>query len=72
MQTERNVNFDVGRDIDTGFTVGPMSLAMGAEWREESFKISQGNILTLSPPMVIARAELDRALDIVEQAILAG
>ncbi|MEI5664927.1 aspartate aminotransferase family protein [Bosea sp. CCNWLW174] len=37
-----------------------------------SFKISQGNILTLSPPMVIARAELDRALDIVEQAILAG
>ncbi len=37
-----------------------------------SFKISQGNVLTLSPPMVIARAELDRALDIVEQAILAG
>jgi len=37
-----------------------------------SFKISQGNILTLSPPMVIARAELDRALAIVEQAILAG
>ena len=37
-----------------------------------SFKISQGTILTLSPPRVIARAELDRALDIVEQAILAG
>ena len=37
-----------------------------------SFKISQGNVLTLSPPMVITRAELDRALDIVEQAILAG
>jgi 4-aminobutyrate aminotransferase len=37
-----------------------------------SFKISQGNVLTLSPPMVIARAELDRALGIVEQAILAG
>jgi len=37
-----------------------------------SFKISQGNVLTLSPPMVITRAELDRALDIVEQAILAS
>ena len=37
-----------------------------------SFKISQGNILTLSPPMVISRPNLDRALEIVEQAILAG
>ncbi len=37
-----------------------------------SFKISQGNVLTLSPPMVIARADLERAFGIVEQAILAG
>jgi len=37
-----------------------------------SFKISQGNVLTLSPPMVIARADLERALGIVEQAILVG
>ncbi|MEZ2408584.1 4-aminobutyrate aminotransferase [Bosea sp. OAE752] len=37
-----------------------------------SFKISQGNVLTLSPPMVIAQADLERALGIVEQAILAG
>ena len=37
-----------------------------------SFKISQGNVLTLSPPMIIARADLERALGIVEQAILAG
>ncbi|CDX32926.1 Aminotransferase class-III [Mesorhizobium plurifarium] len=35
-----------------------------------SFKISQGNVLTLSPPLVIARADLDRALDIVEAAVL--
>jgi len=35
-----------------------------------SFKISQGNVLTLSPPLIISRAELDQALDIVEQAIL--
>jgi 4-aminobutyrate aminotransferase len=35
-----------------------------------SFKISQGNVLTLSPPLIISRAELDQALDIVEEAIL--
>ncbi|MCS0500869.1 (R)-1-hydroxy-2-aminoethylphosphonate ammonia-lyase [Ancylobacter mangrovi] len=37
-----------------------------------SFKISQGNVLTLSPPLVISKQDLDRALDIVESAILAG
>ncbi len=35
-----------------------------------SFKISQGSVLTLSPPLVISRADLDRALDIVEAAVL--
>ncbi|MDA1090972.1 MAG: aspartate aminotransferase family protein [Proteobacteria bacterium] len=35
-----------------------------------SFKISQGSVLTLSPPLVISRADLDRALDIVEDAVL--
>lgn len=34
-----------------------------------SFKISAGNVLTLSPPMVIAEADLHRALTIVETAI---
>lgn len=37
-----------------------------------SFKISQGSVLTLSPPLVISRADLDRALDIVEQAVLSA
>lgn len=37
-----------------------------------SLKISQGNVMTLSPPLVISREELDRALTIVEQSILAG
>ena len=35
-----------------------------------SFKVSQGSVLTLSPPLTIARADLERALDIVEVAIL--
>ena len=34
-----------------------------------SFKISQGCVLTLSPPLTIARQDLDRALDIVIGAI---
>ncbi len=34
-----------------------------------SFKISAGNVLTLSPPLTISRQQLDAALDIVEAAI---
>ena len=34
-----------------------------------SFKVGQGNVLTLSPPLVIAQDDLDRALDILEQAL---
>ena len=37
-----------------------------------SFKISAGNVLTLSPPLIIDRADLDKALGIVEAAVLAG
>ena len=34
-----------------------------------SFKISRGCVLTLSPPLTIARKDLDRALTIIETAI---
>ena len=34
-----------------------------------SFKVSPGCVLTLSPPLVISRGALDRALDIVKAAI---
>ena len=34
-----------------------------------SFKISAGNVLTLSPPLTIARDDLERALGIVSHAI---
>lgn len=37
-----------------------------------SFKISAGNVLTLSPPLTIGRADLDRALDIVIAATRAA
>ncbi|ENQ8616184.1 aspartate aminotransferase family protein [Vibrio fluvialis] len=34
-----------------------------------SFKVSQGNVIQLSPPLVIERAELDDALAILESAL---
>jgi iron complex outermembrane receptor protein len=42
-QTEKSANIDVSRDIATSFTSQPLRLAMGAEWREESFEISPGD-----------------------------
>jgi len=31
--------------------------------RGRSFKVGQGNVLVLAPPLVIAEAELDQALE---------
>ncbi|WP_309683001.1 TonB-dependent receptor [Stenotrophomonas sp. SORGH_AS_0321] len=42
-QIEKNLNVDVSRDIAVAFSSQPLRLAMGAEWREESFTISPGD-----------------------------
>jgi 4-aminobutyrate aminotransferase len=34
-----------------------------------SFKISMGNTLTLTPPLVVTRDQMDRALDVLERSI---
>ena len=34
-----------------------------------SFKLTMGNILTLTPPLIISREELDRALDIIDACL---
>jgi len=34
-----------------------------------SFKVGQGNVIVLAPPLVIEEADLERALGIVEQSI---
>ncbi len=34
-----------------------------------SFKTTMGNVLTLTPPLVVTEAQMDRALDIVEQCL---
>jgi 4-aminobutyrate aminotransferase len=36
-----------------------------------SFKTTMGNVLTLTPPLVVTESEMMRALDIVEAAIAA-
>ena len=36
-----------------------------------SFKVGQGNVLTLSPPLVIKEADLDAAFDILDGALSA-
>jgi len=34
-----------------------------------SFKVTMGNILTLTPPLVITREEMDRALDVIDACL---
>ncbi len=34
-----------------------------------SFKTTMGNVLTLTPPLIVTEAQMDRALDIIEEAI---
>lgn len=34
-----------------------------------SFKTTMGNVLTLTPPLILTKAEMDTALDIIEEAI---
>ncbi len=34
-----------------------------------SFKLTMGNIITLTPPLIISREEMDRALEIIEESI---
>ena len=34
-----------------------------------SFKVGQGTVLVLAPPLIIEEAALDRALDLVEESI---
>ena len=37
-----------------------------------SFKVGQGNVLTLGPPLVITRDEMERAIRIIDESLTAG
>ena len=41
----------------------------GALSRGLSFKTTMGNILTLTPPLIITKQEMDQALNILDEAI---
>lgn len=45
------------------------SVMYGSLERGLSFKVSMGNILTLTPPLIISEAEMSRALDIIEECL---
>jgi 4-aminobutyrate aminotransferase len=47
------------------------SVMYGALEKGLSFKVSMGNILTLTPPLIISQSEMDRALDIIEDCLSA-
>jgi 4-aminobutyrate aminotransferase len=34
-----------------------------------SFKISMGNVLTLSPPLIISKAQIDLSLSIINESL---
>jgi 4-aminobutyrate aminotransferase len=59
------------RDPETGepATAEAERVMYGALDRGLSFKVSAGNVLTLTPPLVIACDDLDRALDIVDECL---
>src|SRR5690349_14499973 len=70
------------RGIGQRVAVGLVAPATGAPARQAaarvlydclanglSFKVGQGNVLVLAPPLVIGAEDLDRALDIVEAAV---
>jgi 4-aminobutyrate aminotransferase len=45
------------------------SILYAALSRGLSFKLTQGNVLTLSPPLIISREELDAALAVLDEAL---
>jgi 4-aminobutyrate aminotransferase len=57
------------RDAKTPANAAAEAVLYRALARGLSFKISLGNILTLSPPLIISEPELDRALEILEICI---
>lgn len=42
-QTETNINIDLAKTVETGFTAYPMNVAVGLEWRKEEFEVVNGD-----------------------------
>ena len=50
-------------------TAAAEAVMYGALMKGLSFKVTMGNILTLTPPLIITREEMDRALAILEECL---
>ena len=59
------------REIKTPANDAAEAVLYHALSRGLSFKISLGNVLTLTPPLIITAAEMDAALAILEESIAA-
>lgn len=43
-----------------------------ARSRGLSFKVTMGNVITLTPPLIVTQVEMGRALEILEDSLAAG
>ncbi|MCA9166975.1 MAG: aspartate aminotransferase family protein [Planctomycetales bacterium] len=71
----RGAGLLIGVELQDHVNFGPAAAlaekAMyGAMARGLSFKVSSGNVLTLCPPLIITKEQLDEALGIIEASIL--
>jgi 4-aminobutyrate aminotransferase len=68
------LGMELVRDRDTKEPDGGLAEAVLYRCLDQglSFKTTMGNVLTLTPPLVVSEAEMMRALDIIERAIAAG
>ena len=57
------------REAKTPATDSAEAVMYAALEKGLNFKVSMGNILTLTPPLIISRDEMDRALDIVDDCL---
>jgi 4-aminobutyrate aminotransferase len=67
------LGIELVRDRDTRERASDAAEAVlyGALSRGLSFKTTMGNVLTLTPPLVTTFAEMDRALDIIDECLTA-
>jgi 4-aminobutyrate aminotransferase len=65
------LGIELVRDQETGAPATDEAdrVMYGALARGLSFKVSAGNVLTLSPPLTITQDELDQALDVVDACL---
>ena len=57
------------RETKEPATEAAEQMMYGALSKGLSFKVTMGNIITLTPPLTISRQEMDQALDILDKCL---